>query len=215
MPISQCPFSFGDALCSREYLSCVQSGNDRQCIFYDRHDYFYFLRALRKCVVPAADLIVYTSMPNPFHLMLYADERCERKFRVGGLSLDIVTNSVRLLLSQHTCRHNYIHKRSGSLFRQKTKAKCLTEISNCLANPLDGSNYSVSCFHYIHQNPLRAKLVTRMEEWEYSSFRDYAGLRNGSLCNKELARKFCGYAPDTFLQDSYALVAQLGAGGLY
>jgi putative transposase len=26
-----------------------------------------------------------------------------------------------------------------------------------------------------------------MRDWKFSSYKDYAGLRNGSLCNKELA----------------------------
>lgn len=28
-----------------------------------------------------------------------------------------------------------------------------------------------------------------MEDWEMSSFRDYAGLRNGFLCNQKLAHE--------------------------
>ena len=33
-------------------------------------------------------------------------------------------------------------------------------------------------------------LVREMEEWEFSSARDYAGLRNGTLVNKERANEF-------------------------
>ncbi len=44
-----------------------------------------------------------------------------------------------------------------------------------------------TCFHYIHQNPLKAGLVNTLEDWEYSSYKDYAGLRDGTFCNKELA----------------------------
>ena len=45
-----------------------------------------------------------------------------------------------------------------------------------------------------------------MEDWEYSSFKDYAGLRNGSLCNKELAVKHCYYQKDIFLTESYQII---------
>ena len=52
----------------------------------------------------------------------------------------------------------------------------------------NGSNlYDKICFHYIHQNPMKANLVKKMEDWDYSSFKDYCGLRNGTLSNKELA----------------------------
>ena len=40
--------------------------------------------------------------------------------------------------------------------------------------------------NYIHQNPVRAGLSKRLADWEYSSYRDYAGLRNGSLPEKTL-----------------------------
>ena len=42
-----------------------------------------------------------------------------------------------------------------------------------------------------------------MEEWEYSSFADYCGKRNGTLCNRELAVKLLGLNMKTFYEDSY------------
>ncbi len=65
--------------------------------------------------------------------------------------------------------------RTDSLFEQNTVSKIL-----------DTNEYSLTCFHYIHQNPFRAAWVQKLEEWEYSSFRDYAGLRQGTLVNKPL-----------------------------
>ena len=61
----------------------------------------------------------------------------------------------------------------------------------------------ITCFHYIHQNPLMAKLVSRLEDWDYSSFKDYAGLRDGKLCRKDLANTYCDYQPDNFMAKSY------------
>ncbi|HEX7356632.1 MAG TPA: hypothetical protein VF270_02850, partial [Ignavibacteriaceae bacterium] len=43
---------------------------------------------------------------------------------------------------------------------------------------------------YIHQNPLRRQLVNKIEDWEFSSYRDYAGLRTGTLVNKEFLYRF-------------------------
>jgi hypothetical protein len=34
---------------------------------------------------------------------------------------------------------------------------------------------------YIHLNPVAAGLVSKAEDWEFSSYRDYLGLRNGTL----------------------------------
>lgn len=49
-------------------------------------------------------------------------------------------------------------------------------------------NHPFICFHYIHQNPLKANLVEQMEDWEMSYYKDYTGLRSGTLCNQQLAK---------------------------
>jgi hypothetical protein len=43
-----------------------------------------------------------------------------------------------------------------------------------------------------------------MEEWEYSSFRDYSGFRNGTICNKELAFKLLNLNNNNFYSLSYS-----------
>ena len=67
---------------------------------------------------------------------------------------------------------------TGSLFQQQTQAK----------NLADGDqHYAGICFCYIHQNPLRAGLVSDLTDWQWSSFLDYAGLRVGTLCDQPAA----------------------------
>jgi hypothetical protein len=80
------------------------------------------------------------------------------------------------MLSSYTRKINFRTGRTGSLFQQNSKAKLLTD-----------KDHPFICFHYIHQNPLRAKLVSRLEDWEFTSYRDYAGQRAGTLSNKEMA----------------------------
>ena len=88
----------------------------------------------------------------------------------------------------------------GSLFQQKTKARRLCEHSGF------GINSPATCMHYIHQNPLKARIVTQMENWEFSSFKDYAGLRNEALCNKEAGFMTTGIKKEDFVKESYAVM---------
>lgn len=106
-----------------------------------------------------------------------------------------MTEAIRLQLSTYTQGINIQEKRTGNLFQQKTKSKCITAGTD---------NYGYTAFNYIHQNPCNAKLVSKWEDWEFSSFHDYTGLKNGTLCNKELAYSLLGINPDTFLKDAYA-----------
>ena len=116
-----------------------------------------------------------------------------------------VNNSIAILLRSYTRAINKQENRSGSLFRESTKADC----SNCFKgiNPshflnngtiqiplnLHEKQYPQVCFDYIHQNPVKAGLVKRNIDWEFSSALDYAGLRNGRLINKELANEYVDF----------------------
>jgi len=181
-------------------------GNNRQKIFSDDDDYFIFLNLYRRLIEKNCDTLAWCLMPNHFHFMIYTDARCSVKLKQGGLQLDPLTNGIRKLLSSYARIFNARQDRSGSLFRQKTKAKSLSEIKIAPENVYCAKDYFINCFHYIHQNPLKAGLVNRLENWRFSSFQDYAALRNGNLCNKELAALYCEYNPENFLHKSYSLV---------
>ncbi|WP_247235998.1 hypothetical protein [Telluribacter sp. SYSU D00476] len=53
---------------------------------------------------------------------------------------------------------------------------------------------------------MKAQLVSRLEEWPYSSFRDYAGLRKGTLCNQKLSHQFLQVNFNNFYQESYQVI---------
>ena len=114
-------------------------------------------------------------------IFLYTNNDSVQKLKIGSLNLTQVSDGIRKCLSNYAAAINKQQHTSGSLFRQKTKADVVTKSS---------TDYARNIFHYIHQNPLRAKLVTDLRNWEYSSYKDYIGLRNGTLINKEVATKF-------------------------
>ena len=53
---------------------------------------------------------------------------------------------------------------------------------------------------------MSAKLALKMEDWNYSSFKDYAGLRNGTICNRDLAFSLLGLERDSIYTDSYKII---------
>lgn len=138
-------------------------------------------------------------MPNHFHFMIYADLHCTPKIKQGRLLINPITNGIRRLMSGYARIFNSRYNQTGSVIRQKTKAKNLSEIDLIPHKVSNNLDYYYHCFHYIHQDPLRAPLVTKREDWEFSSFKGYAGLGNGPICNRDLAVKYCSYQPDTFL----------------
>ena len=47
---------------------------------------------------------------------------------------------------------------------------------------------------------------TIKEDWPYSSFSDYCGLRSETLCNIELAIRLLDLNMESFYQDSYRMI---------
>jgi len=155
-------------------------GNNKQPIFFTPENYILFLQYYRKLVAPHADTLAFCLMPNHFHFLISTNQHSLVPKMVGSLELSALSNGIRLLLSSYTQSINKQQHTSGSLFRQNTKSKLID----------NGSiHYSFTAFHYIHLNPLTAKLVTNINDWEYSSFKDYTGKRKGTLCNIPLAKK--------------------------
>lgn len=157
-------------------------------LFNSSKDYLNFLKKIRLLILPKCELLAYSLMPNHFHFLVLATEKSSEPYSLGYLRSNQLSNAIRLLLSQYAQDYNTINNRSGSLFRQKTKAKNLT-------NPAD-TDAALLCFNYIHNNASKAGLVKKSVDWEFCSLKDYLGLRDGTLCNKKLALDLLGIDRD-------------------
>jgi len=155
-------------------------GNNRQTIFFERKDYLRFLEKISVLVKPNCDLLGYCLMPNHFHILIQTTDRSLENIKVGNIDLIKITNSFRLLLSGFAKEVNVKYNRSGSLFRQKTQFRLVDN---------GDSMYPKNVIKYVLANPLEAKLVSNLNEWEYSSFLDMVGARNGKLCNFDLCKE--------------------------
>ena len=184
-------------------------GNNRQAIFFKEENYLLFLRKIKTHIVPFADILAWCLMPNHFHLMVLINSgrdnsECDLKSRSEYKYKDL-NQSIGIMLASYTRAINKQENRTGSLFRDKTKAESVnrpngitpsfitkngvTQIT--VSNP--EKDYPQVCFNYIHQNPVEAGLVKHETDWVFLSAKDYAGIRNGKLINKEIAKKYVNW----------------------
>jgi putative transposase len=182
-------------------------GNNKQKIFFEKENAIDFLKRIRKYLSPNCEILAYCLMPNHFHLMIYADERSAELKDNRGVKISVFAEGIKNLLSSYSQAINRRYRRTGSLFTQNTKAKELVKSSS--------NDYPFTCFNYIHQNAYSAKLVEKMEDWEMCSFIDYVGLRNGTLCNKDLAKKLLDLNWDNFYNESYKVISPDKLGGIW
>ena len=130
----------------------MNRGRGRQAIF-DSEDYFRgFLQTLSEAYDRfGLQIHAYCLMSNHYHLLVKTPEgnlqRCMR--HVNGV---------------YTQRYNRLKKTDGPLFRGRYKAILV-----------DHDAYLLQLSKYIHRNPLEAGMVSRLENYVWSSYRSYIG----------------------------------------
>ena len=141
---------------------------NRQNIFSENSNWLFFLKLMRNYFQPdEVDLLAYCLMPNHFHFLIYI--KCD----------DFGSRIMMPFMVSFTRSINHQEKRVGSLFQGTYKAKLI-----------DNDESLIHVSRYIHLNPFRAGLVKNLENWKYSSYPDYLGLRKGKLPNKNLILSF-------------------------
>ncbi len=106
---------------------------------------------------PATSFMAYCLMPNHYHFIAQPHD-------------DDFSHHMQLLTISYTKAVNERYHRVGALFQGAFRAK-----------HIDRPEYLLHLSRYIHLNPVRAGLVKRPEDWVFSSYCDYVGLRGGTL----------------------------------
>ena len=153
-------------------------GNNKQRIFIHEKNYQFFLGKIEEYVCPHCEVVAYCLMPNHFHLLIYVDE----VQNLPSGKMQILQRKIGTLQSSYTRAINIQEKRTGALFQPKCK---VLEVS---------TEHASVCFHYIHQNPLKAGLCRSLEAWGYSSFNEYLDSETyaKSICSREVAYHLLG-----------------------
>jgi len=84
--------------------------------------------------------------------------------------MDDLSRAMQRFTLAYTKAINERFGRVGSLFQGRFKAVHVGR-----------DEYLLHLSRYIHLNPLAAGLVRRLEDWEFSSYPEYLGLRSGKL----------------------------------
>jgi REP element-mobilizing transposase RayT len=147
-----------------EYYHLYNRGHNRERIFFERENYLFFLRRLRKYLLPILDVVAYCLMPTHYHLLAHIKKTSE------VLETSEVSRAMMRFSVSYTKAINKRYDRVGALFQGAFRAK-----------HVDRDEYLVHLSRYIHLNPVASGLVERPEDWEFSSYREYVGLREGTL----------------------------------
>ncbi|SHK58493.1 REP-associated tyrosine transposase [Desulforamulus aeronauticus] len=125
-------------------------GNERKNLFLDEEDKQKFIEILNTKKEETGFLIfAYCLMDNHVHLLV--------RESIEGLA----TIMKRINVS-YVYYFNQKNRRTGHLFQDRFKSE-----------PIDEERYLLSVLRYIHNNPLKAGMVEKPEQYKWSSYGSY------------------------------------------
>lgn len=150
----------------------VQRGHNRKAVFVEPYDYQYYLDTLLEWKRELGiKVYAWCLMTNHVHLIL---DPGDDRLAIGLL--------MKRLAGRQTRYVNKHESRSGSLWEGRYKASAIQTDS-----------YLLQCCRYVELNPVRAAMVSRAENYPWSSYRSKIGLGGSPIldpdpCYAELAR---------------------------
>lgn len=145
----------------------LNRANGRVRIFANDADYRHFEGLLEEAVLTTGmRLLSYCIMPNHWHLVLYP----ERDQDMGLFMHWLTTTHVRQRRAfTETIGHGHLYQGAYKSF------------------PVETNEYLLQLIRYVEQNPLRARLVKKAEDWRWSSlWRRVQGREQGKKVLAEL-----------------------------
>jgi len=125
-------------------------GINQQVIFEDEEDNKKFIETLKTYkAISGYKLFAYCLMNNHLHLLLKTEKE----------SLDLI---IKRISSSYVYWYNWKYYRRGHLFQDRFKSE-----------PVEDNEYFLTVLRYIHQNPIKAGLCKKIDEYQFSSYNDY------------------------------------------
>ena len=136
-------------------------GINRQDIFEDAEDYMRMLRCMQLMLEqyddqgnrlpPLCTFYAYCLMSNHVHLLLRVNQ-------------EDIGSTIKHLTVMYAMYYNQKYSRSGHVFQDRFKSE-----------PVNDMAYFVTLLRYIHQNPTKAGMVSKVGDYDWSSWKEYTG----------------------------------------
>jgi len=141
----------------------TQRGNNKEEVFFDDEDRRFYLDVLKRYKDKyKMKILAYCLMENHVHVLAAPEKETSLARGMGGTNL---------LYTQHVNRK---YRRSGRLWQNRF-----------FSSIVEKEPYLWAVMRYMEQNPVRAKLVRRAEDYEWSSARAHiSGIKDDLLSDE-------------------------------
>ena len=155
------------------FLHVMVQGVNKEYIFDSNERIELYLRIINENIRDyELTIMAYCMMNNHAHFLVYVEDIKELGKFMHKCNL------------QYAQIYNREKNRVGVLFRNRFQTE-----------PIYNEKYLINCIKYIHQNPVKAKMVNKCEDYKYSSYNDYknnVGITQSKIV-KELFGEKCDY----------------------
>lgn len=153
---------------STSFFHVIVQGLNKEYIFEQNRYKEKYLKILNKTKNNYnIEIIAYCIMSNHAHILIYTDDVIE------------LSNFMKNIDEDYARYYNYIEKRVGYVFKGRF-----------LSEPINDLHYLLNCISYIHKNPVKAYMVDKCENYQYSSYNEY--LNNVNFLKKDLCKIIFG-----------------------
>lgn len=144
------------------YYHVMARGNNKEMIFKHPSEKQYYLDGLKEAIGEGNfKLLSYCIMDNHIHLLLNSD-------------INSMATAFRRINLKFALRYNKKYDRVGHVFQGRYKSEAV-----------ETDQYLLAAIRYIHNNPVKAKIVGRAEGYKWSSYRGYLDGQDNLLDSKE------------------------------
>jgi len=138
-------------------------GINQQQIFEDEEDNLKFIQILKDYkILCKYKIYAYCLMGNHVHLLIKEE-------------FDEIQQIIKRIAGKYVYWYNSKYERTGHLFQDRFKSE-----------PVEEDKYFLTVLRYIHQNPVKAGIVEKIEEYAYSSYNEY--LNGGMIVDTDIVK---------------------------
>ena len=139
-----------------KFYHIIVQGINREYIFKDKklmNKYFELI--LENKEKYEVEIIAYCIMNNHVHLLIYGEE------------IRNISKMMQKVNSVYAQYYNFKNSRVGYVFRDRY-----------LSQPIRADKQFIKCVRYIHNNPVKAKIVNKPSEYEFSNYIEFYNKEN-------------------------------------
>lgn len=134
-----------------EFFHVIVQGINKEYIFNKNSEINTYLKYFKEKIKgEKLQIIAYCIMNNHAHFLI----RAENIMEISKLMSQVNTRYAKF--------YNRTNNRCGYVFRNRYKSE-----------PILTYSHLISCIAYIHNNPVKAKICDKAEDYRHSSYRDY------------------------------------------